>query len=159
MSTVRGSGVLPKGQHSWNISVTKEARVDPKVVLESSLLESCFANKKSLKQTNTLQDYSSSSLIGNKPRRALYRVHRQDGTQQFGKQQIGNSHIGSTTFWQHDIMATRHFGSTTFWHLLFFWHHNILATRHFGTSAIWHQDILPLRHCGTTNNRKNIRDV
>ena len=33
----RGSGVLPKGQHSWNISVTKEARVDPKVVLESSM--------------------------------------------------------------------------------------------------------------------------
>ena len=32
-----GSGVLPKGQHSWNISVTKEARVDPKVVLESSM--------------------------------------------------------------------------------------------------------------------------
>ena len=30
----RGSGVLQKGQHSWNISVTKEARVDPKVVLE-----------------------------------------------------------------------------------------------------------------------------
>ena len=30
----RGSGVLRKGQHSWNISVTKEARVDPKVVLE-----------------------------------------------------------------------------------------------------------------------------
>ena len=27
--------MLPKGQHSWNISVTKEARVDPKVVLES----------------------------------------------------------------------------------------------------------------------------
>ena len=27
----RGSGVLPKGQHSWNISVMKEARV---VVLE-----------------------------------------------------------------------------------------------------------------------------
>ena len=27
--------MLRKGQHSWNISVTKEARVDPKVVLES----------------------------------------------------------------------------------------------------------------------------
>ena len=25
--------MLPKGQHSWNIFVTKEARVDPKVVL------------------------------------------------------------------------------------------------------------------------------
>ena len=34
---IRGSGVLPKGQHSWNISATKEARVDPKVVLESSM--------------------------------------------------------------------------------------------------------------------------
>ena len=33
----RGSGVLRKGQHSWNISVTKEARSDPKVVLESSM--------------------------------------------------------------------------------------------------------------------------
>ena len=33
----RGSGAFPKGQHSWNISVTKEARVDPKVVLESSV--------------------------------------------------------------------------------------------------------------------------
>ena len=32
---IRGSGVLPKGQNSWNISVTKEARMDPKVVLES----------------------------------------------------------------------------------------------------------------------------
>ena len=35
----RESGVLRKGQHSWNISVTKEARVDPKVVLE--LLMEC----------------------------------------------------------------------------------------------------------------------
>ena len=33
----RGSGVLPKGQHSWNISVTKEARMDLKVVLELSM--------------------------------------------------------------------------------------------------------------------------
>ena len=32
----RGSGVLRKGQYSWNISVKKEARVDPKVVLELS---------------------------------------------------------------------------------------------------------------------------
>ena len=32
----RGSGVLPKGQHSWNISITKEARIDPEVVLDSS---------------------------------------------------------------------------------------------------------------------------
>ena len=32
----RGSGVLPKGQHSWNISITKEARMDPEVVLDSS---------------------------------------------------------------------------------------------------------------------------
>ena len=31
-----GSGGLWKGQHTWNISVTKEARADPKVVLESS---------------------------------------------------------------------------------------------------------------------------
>ena len=34
---IRGSGVLPKGQHSWNISVMKEARVDPKIVLELSM--------------------------------------------------------------------------------------------------------------------------
>ena len=37
LAVTRGSGVLRKGQHSWNISVTKEARVDPKVVLESSM--------------------------------------------------------------------------------------------------------------------------
>ena len=29
------SGVLPKGQHSWNISVMKEARLDQKVFLDS----------------------------------------------------------------------------------------------------------------------------
>ena len=28
----RGSGVLPKGQHSENTSLTKEARVDPKAL-------------------------------------------------------------------------------------------------------------------------------
>ena len=33
----RGNGVLRKGQHSWNISVTKIARMDPKVVEESSM--------------------------------------------------------------------------------------------------------------------------
>ena len=37
MAGIRGSGVLPKGQQSWNIFVTKEARVDPKAVLESSM--------------------------------------------------------------------------------------------------------------------------
>ena len=31
---IRGNGVLPKGQNSWNISVSKEANVDLKVVLE-----------------------------------------------------------------------------------------------------------------------------
>ena len=36
-SLTRGSGVLPKGQHSWHISVMKEARMDPKVVLELSM--------------------------------------------------------------------------------------------------------------------------
>ena len=54
---LRGSGVLPKGQHSWNISVTKEARGDPKVVLE--LLMECpswgffvfFQKKNSNKET------------------------------------------------------------------------------------------------------------
>ena len=50
---VRRSGVLLKGQHSWNISVTKEARVDPRVVLESSMecpsRESIFACKKIVK--------------------------------------------------------------------------------------------------------------
>ena len=44
-----------KGQHSWNISVTKEARMDPKVVLESSIKcpyqEIFFAPKKIL-ETN-----------------------------------------------------------------------------------------------------------
>ena len=34
---LRGSGVLPKGQLSWNISLMKEARVDPKIVLELSM--------------------------------------------------------------------------------------------------------------------------
>ena len=34
---IRGSGVLRKGQRSWNIFLTKEARADPKVVLESSM--------------------------------------------------------------------------------------------------------------------------
>ena len=74
-NNVRGSGVLRKGQHSWNISVTKEARVDPKVVLESSA--ECpfrgiffFAPKKSVKQTNILQNDTSSPLIGYKTGRA-----------------------------------------------------------------------------------------
>ena len=65
----RGSGVLPNGQHSWNISVTKEARVDPKVVLES--LMKCPSRGIFfcsyiflLKQTNILQHDTSSSLIG-----------------------------------------------------------------------------------------------
>ena len=71
----RGSGVLRKGQHSWNISVTKEARVDPKVVLESST--ECpsrgiffLSIKKSSKQTNIFQNDTSSSLIGYKTGRA-----------------------------------------------------------------------------------------
>ena len=38
---LRSSGVLWKGQHSWNISATKQARMDPKVVLES-LMECPF---------------------------------------------------------------------------------------------------------------------
>jgi len=29
--------VLPRGHHSWNILLTKEARVDPKVVQESTV--------------------------------------------------------------------------------------------------------------------------
>ena len=66
--------MLPKGQHSWNISVTKEGRVDPKVVLESSMegpfLGIFFAYKKSLKQTNILQNDTSSPLIGYKTGRA-----------------------------------------------------------------------------------------
>ena len=33
-TVLRGSGVLRKGQHLWNISEPKETRVDPKVVLE-----------------------------------------------------------------------------------------------------------------------------
>ena len=37
LTFLRGSGVLPKRQQSWNISLTKEARIDPKVVLESSV--------------------------------------------------------------------------------------------------------------------------
>jgi len=68
--------VLLKGQHSWNISVTKEARMDPKVVLESSM--EChsqgilfFTVKKIVKQTNIQQNDTSSSLIGYKPGRAL----------------------------------------------------------------------------------------
>ena len=70
----RGSGVLPKGQHSWNISVTKKARVDPKVVLESSMecpfWESFFACNFFFKRTNILQNDTSSSLIGYKTGRA-----------------------------------------------------------------------------------------
>ena len=73
--SLRGSGVLPKGQHLWNISVTKEARMDPKVVLDSSA-ECLFRGiifclqKKSLKQTNKLRNDTSSSLIGYKTGRA-----------------------------------------------------------------------------------------
>ena len=48
---------MPKGQHSWNISLTKEARVDPKVVLELSMecltLEIFFARKKIRKKIKT----------------------------------------------------------------------------------------------------------
>ena len=33
---IRGNGEWTKGQHSWNISITKEARMDPEVVLDSS---------------------------------------------------------------------------------------------------------------------------
>ena len=32
----RGNGEWTKGQHSWNISITKEARMDPEVVLDSA---------------------------------------------------------------------------------------------------------------------------
>ena len=32
----RGNGEWTKGKHSWNISITKEARMDPEVVLDSS---------------------------------------------------------------------------------------------------------------------------
>ena len=32
----RGNGEWTKGQHSWNISITKEARMDPEVVLDLS---------------------------------------------------------------------------------------------------------------------------
>ena len=66
---------MRKGQHSWNISVTKQARMDPKVVLELSM-ECPFRGiffcpkKQSLKQTNILQNYTSSSLIGYKTGRA-----------------------------------------------------------------------------------------
>ena len=73
--TQRGSGVLRKGQHSWNISVTKGARMDRKVVLESST-ECPFQGiflcppKKSFKQTNILQNDTSSPLIGYKTGRA-----------------------------------------------------------------------------------------
>ena len=75
VKSTRGSGVLPKGQHSWNISVTKEARMDPEVVLDSSaecLFWGIFfcLQKKLLKQTNKLQNYTSSSLIGYKTGRA-----------------------------------------------------------------------------------------
>ena len=49
--------MLPKGQHSWNISVMKEARVDPKVVLELSTEcssgESFFVHKKNPQNKQT----------------------------------------------------------------------------------------------------------
>ena len=67
---------MQKGQHSWKISVMKEARVDPKVVLES--LMECPSRgiffppvKKSFKQTNILKNDATSSLIGYKTGRAL----------------------------------------------------------------------------------------
>ena len=33
---LRGNGEWTKGLHSWNISITKEARMDPEVVLDFS---------------------------------------------------------------------------------------------------------------------------
>lgn len=49
------SGVLPKGQHSWNISVMKEARLDQKVFLDS-LMEcpswGIFFARKQIVKTN-----------------------------------------------------------------------------------------------------------
>ena len=64
-----------KEKHLWNISVTKEARMDPKVVLESLrnafIGESFFASEKKLsKQRHILQNDTSSSLIGYKTGRA-----------------------------------------------------------------------------------------
>ena len=72
--------MLPKGQHSWNISVTKEAKVDPKVVLESSMecpsrgiffFPYLFCKNK---KTYILQNDTSSSLIGYKTGRANKRA-------------------------------------------------------------------------------------
>ena len=52
--TGKGEWMLPKGQCSWNIAVTKEARMDPKVVLEfrwNTLIGEYFLSiKKSSKQ-------------------------------------------------------------------------------------------------------------
>ena len=42
------------------------------------------------------------------------RIHRQD-RQVILAVDKSASHFGSTTFWQHDIMAARQFGNTTFW--------------------------------------------
>ena len=79
MFPTRGSGVLRRGQHSWNISVTKEARAYPKVVLELSTECPSWRIficpwKKSSKQTNIFQNYTSSSLIGYKTGRAHLRA-------------------------------------------------------------------------------------
>ena len=67
----RGNGVLPKGQNSWNISVSKEANVDLKVVLESMMecpsgIIFFFTCKKMFKQTSIFQNDTSSFLIGEK---------------------------------------------------------------------------------------------
>ena len=73
---LRGSGVLPKGQLSWNISLMKEARVDPKIVLELSMecpsrgiffFPYLFCKNK---KTYILQNDTSSSIVGYKPGRA-----------------------------------------------------------------------------------------
>ena len=70
--------MLRKEQHSWNISVTKEARMEPKVLLESSM-ECLFGGiflpvKKLSKQTNILQNHTSRSLIVYKKGRAHYKA-------------------------------------------------------------------------------------
>jgi len=62
-------------------------------------------------------------------------------------------HFGSTTLWQHDILAAQHFGTFYFFDTTTFWQHNILALPQFGTKTFCHSDIVAPRHAATPNFR------
>ena len=62
-------------------------------------------------------------------------------------------HFGSTTLWQHDILAAQHFGTFYFFDTTTFWQHNILALPHFASQTFCHSDIVAPRHAATPNFR------